>query len=480
MVLADTPLFPHRVPACLKDHLANMGKCEVPRSVGLQLSHDRLESSVAAANGATFASMNPWVCPYELCPVIVGHLLLWRDSNHLTTTYSRQLAPALGALVAKALAGPSPAGANALATSTVTGQLQPTSTDSDGDGLSNAFEKKYGLDPNSPDSDGDGLLDPAEDPDGDGLSNLGEQRFGTSPLDADTNHDGVSDSREDSNHDGVPDGKEQDHRPVPAHLKPSLKNAYNDTPPSYRDGCHSGVYETTIHPCVYGDRNGSRTVALFGDSHAAQWLPALIAIANAEHWKIRSLTKSGCPSVTVHFKEGTYAGAEKSCRTWRKRALAWLASHPPDLIVVTNYRSYQLLDASGHTLSGAARQQAWGSGLSKTLDALPGSSRLLVLGDTPQMSSDPPACLQQHSANIAACETSRSAAMSPAHDQAERAAATGAGASFASLSAQVCPYDPCPLVVGHFMMWREQTHLTATYARQLAPSLRALLTPLMP
>ncbi len=105
MVLADTPLFPHRVPACLKDHLKNMGKCEVPRSIGLSVSHDKVESSVAKANGATFASMNPWVCPDQLCPVIVDHLLMWRDSNHLTVTYSRQLAPALGALVAAALRG---------------------------------------------------------------------------------------------------------------------------------------------------------------------------------------------------------------------------------------------------------------------------------------------------------------------------------------------------------------------------------------
>ncbi len=377
-------------------------------------------------------------------------------------------------------AGAAPALANQRARSAELANLRPTSTDSDGDGLSNAFEKKYGLNPNSPDSDHDGLLDPAEDPDGDGLSNLGEQRFGTSPLNADTDNDGVTDSREDSDHDGIPDGREQDRRPVPTKLEPSLKRAYDDTPPSYRDGCHSGVYETTVHPCLYGDANGSKTVALFGDSHAAQWLPALIVIGNVEHWQIRSLTKSGCPSVTVRFKEGTYAGAEKSCRTWRKHAVAWLASHPPDLIVVTNYRSYELLDPSGNTLHGTARELAWGSGLSKTLDALPNSSRLFVLGDTPQMPSDPPTCLQQHSSNMAACETSRSAATSPAHDQAERIAAAGSGASFASLNGQVCSYDPCPLVVGHLMMWREQTHLTATYSKQLAPSLGALLTPLLP
>ena len=53
--------------------------------------------------------------------------------------------------------------------------------DSDGDGLSDAFERLYGLNPHNPDTNTDGVLDPAEDPDHDLLSNLGEQRFHTSP-----------------------------------------------------------------------------------------------------------------------------------------------------------------------------------------------------------------------------------------------------------------------------------------------------------
>src|SRR5262249_48602781 len=36
--------------------------------------------------------------------------------------------------------------------------------DQDGDGLSDAFERLYGLNPNAADSNRDGLLDPAEDP----------------------------------------------------------------------------------------------------------------------------------------------------------------------------------------------------------------------------------------------------------------------------------------------------------------------------
>jgi hypothetical protein len=103
LVIADTPLFPKNVPGCLTFHPQDVGACEVPRSAGIRLDHDRLESVTAAAHGAAFASMNPWVCPAMLCPAVVGHRVLWRDRHHMTATYSRQLAPAFGALVVAAL-----------------------------------------------------------------------------------------------------------------------------------------------------------------------------------------------------------------------------------------------------------------------------------------------------------------------------------------------------------------------------------------
>ena len=61
------------------------------------------------------------------------------------------------------------------------------------------------------------------------------------------------------------------------------------------------------------------------------------------------------------------------------------------------------------------------------------------------------------------------------HERAERAGIVEAGGTFISLSAKVCPYDPCPLVVGATLLWRDETHLTARFSRQLAPSIGRLL-----
>ena len=57
--------------------------------------------------------------------------------------------------------------------------------DTDGDGLSDQWERQYGLDPLSADA--------VQDSDGDGLNNLAEQQAGTHPNQADTDGDGIYD-----------------------------------------------------------------------------------------------------------------------------------------------------------------------------------------------------------------------------------------------------------------------------------------------
>jgi hypothetical protein len=348
-------------------------------------------------------------------------------------------------------------------------------TDSDHDGLRNSFETtRSHTDPHNADTGKDGLLDPAEDPDGDGLSNLGEQRFGTDPLSQDTDGDGIPDGREDANGNGISNATEQDRRPIPRHLVPSLAAAPGDASISYR--CHSGPYESRIHPCVFGDRNGHATIVIFGDSHAAQWVPGLIPPAKATGWQIVTLTKSGCPSARIRFEEPNFPGAEQSCNRWRRRGVAWIGSHQPDVVILASSRGYVLIDARGHRLTRSQSAKPWRKGLAQTLGSLPDPSKAVVLSDTPSMRKDVPQCLSANRNRISACERPRSKAIPRVHVDAEKAAAVARGAVFASMNAVVCPYDPCPLIVGHFLMWRNASHLTATYARQLAPSVGAMVS----
>ena len=59
-------------------------------------------------------------------------------------------------------------------------------------------------------------------------------------------------------------------------------------------------------------------------------------------------------------------------------------------------------------------------------------------------------------------------------DNAIRAAATNKGARYATLHDKICSYDPCPVIQGNIMMWRDGGHLSETFAKQLKPSIAAI------
>src|SRR6266571_3164918 len=62
---------------------------------------------------------------------------------------------------------------------------------------------------------------------------------------------------------------------VPSDLTPRLQDAPNDQawPMEHSEGCDSPAERVKMPACVYGDAGGKRTMILFGDSHAAMWLP---------------------------------------------------------------------------------------------------------------------------------------------------------------------------------------------------------------
>lgn len=264
----------------------------------------------------------------------------------------------------------------------------------------------------------------------------------------------------------------QARRSVPSGLRPALARAFEDKPASYRSGCHNVGADERLHPCVYGDRDGRVRVTLYGDSHAAQWLPALARAAKARGWRVTALTKSACPSAHVRFDHGPYLGSYAHCVRWRERAERWIASHDQDLVIVSNWEGYRLVGRGGRRLAGSAAKDAWRRGVGAALASLPRGTRALVLGDIPTPGRDVPACLRRHRSDVAACQRSRTASLRGLRHAANRRAASAHGATFRSPMATVCPSSPCPVIAGRTLMWRDDKHLTATYARQLAPTMR--------
>jgi len=344
--------------------------------------------------------------------------------------------------------------------------------DRDGDGLRDRWEERWGVtDPDLADTDGDGLIDAAEDLDGDRLGNFGEQRYGTDPVATDSDGDGVWDGDEDSDGDGISDAREQDRRSATTDIQRQARAAYWDRPANYDDECHSDQFDPRLRTCTFGHEDGETSVLLFGDSHALQWQPGLKAAARDNGWRIVTMTKSACPPAQIRSSRGE-ARAQTSCDRWRDEALAWIAANEPEVVLMSGAgRKYKLEDERGLRIPGPGRTAMWVDGLVATLEAIPDGSAALVLADTPYLETNPARCIEKDPSDLVPCTTPRSHAIDAAFDAAERAAVEEGGATYADLTPVICPYGPCPVVIGDVLAWRNRDHLTATFARILAPSI---------
>ncbi|UQU66230.1 acyltransferase [Couchioplanes caeruleus] len=99
--ISDTPWQNGPTPECLSAHMDRPAECGRSRVGALaEPVRRRLIAAAARAEGATVIDPVPWFCTATTCPPIVGDILVYRDQHHITTAYSRLLAPQLGAALA--------------------------------------------------------------------------------------------------------------------------------------------------------------------------------------------------------------------------------------------------------------------------------------------------------------------------------------------------------------------------------------------
>jgi peptidoglycan/LPS O-acetylase OafA/YrhL len=105
LVLGPVPAPQSVVPVCVSGHLDDAMACAPTRSIAVNESGIAAEATATTAGGGQYADITDLYCTPERCPVIVGNTLVYFDWNHMTLEYSRVLAPAIGALADRALAG---------------------------------------------------------------------------------------------------------------------------------------------------------------------------------------------------------------------------------------------------------------------------------------------------------------------------------------------------------------------------------------
>ncbi|MFF3565876.1 acyltransferase family protein [Streptomyces sp. NPDC002574] len=253
---------------------------------------------------------------------------------------------------------------------------------------------------------------------------------------------------------------------LPSNLRPALADITSRRSAVYEDGCHLNYVSTATPPCVYGEPGADRTVVLFGDSHAAQWFPALDRLAKARHWKLVSLTKASCKVAEVTTVNG--GGPYSSCDQWRAKAVARINALHPALVIASSS------DAGTPDRPADDPLRQWTAGFEATYRALAqDGTRVVALLDTPWPQADAVDCAAAHPLHLDRCANHLPGAIrDPARGAAIRTAAQATGATVLDPTRWFCTDSgTCPVVVGDVFVYRDESHMADAYAEALAPVL---------
>ncbi|MCU1412359.1 MAG: hypothetical protein JWR04_3066 [Rhodoglobus sp.] len=248
---------------------------------------------------------------------------------------------------------------------------------------------------------------------------------------------------------------------------PSPERALDDFSIAYADGCLAPSPFREVVTCEYGDReHPAYRVALVGNSHAAQWLPALQALAGDRSLSITTYLAVGCMPTSSSLVLDT-PEATANCLEWGRQVVDQTATGGYDLIVAS---SASLFDVTG--VEGDAAYPAKTDGYSSVLGAWAGS-KVLVIRDTPFPGFDIPECVAAKGA--AECGGDRSAWVTPDPLADAAAALPRPGLSTVDLDDLFCSATTCYPVIGGVLVYVDYSHFGATFGASLAPYLAPAL-----
>lgn len=222
--------------------------------------------------------------------------------------------------------------------------------------------------------------------------------------------------------------------------------------------------------CTVGDAKAKATVALLGDSHAHQWLPALDALGKKHNFKVVAYTKSSCPFVTVTVTHPRANRGFTECDAWNTVVTKRLRARGDiSAIIVGRSLGYQ---TNSKVLAG------WRLGTKTSLGRLQAiTPHIVLLGDNPASPSQMTACVLTNLSRPDRCNIPVLSGVQPDERLlgAERAAVRQLGLSsdiFVSVRDFLCTAVVCQAITpkGNVMM-RQGSHISVPTALEYQDSL---------
>lgn len=251
-------------------------------------------------------------------------------------------------------------------------------------------------------------------------------------------------------------------------MTPAPTQAGEDYAAAYADGCLADKQFAVVVTCQYGTtKDPSYRIALVGNSHAAQWLPALQQLAGERGISITTFLAVGCMPTSARIVLDTQARID-GCHDWGERVVEETNAGSFDLVVTSIGSVFDLVGVP-HADSYGAEVTGYASVLSAWAAA---GTPVLVIRDTPIPGFDVPDCVAAHAAS---CGGARSAWAPPDPMAGAVAEVADPDVRLVDLNDLFCSPDECFPVIGGVLVYIDTLHFGATFSRSIAPYLAPAL-----
>jgi peptidoglycan/LPS O-acetylase OafA/YrhL len=252
----------------------------------------------------------------------------------------------------------------------------------------------------------------------------------------------------------------------------SPKLASFDGPSVYGDGCVRASTGALSVSCRYGlPRESARSeIVLWGNSHAAQWFPAIELIADEQHLGVTTMLSKGCFPLAPGDRYASLQ-SNKDCVDVTLEELDTIRALRPDLVILANRAEAdpEMYDTAVESAKLVLTQLA------------EAGTKVLLIRDNPRQPEGEsiPDCLVLNADHLSRCSGSREDWTFP--DPWADAAVSLAQNSVVvlDLTEGICDGATCHGVVGGIIAYTDHHHLTATFVETLAPQLSAAVSDLL-
>lgn len=234
-------------------------------------------------------------------------------------------------------------------------------------------------------------------------------------------------------------------------------------------GCKPAVSDG--NDCAVTTPRPRRVAVVVGDSIGAAWLPSVRDVLEPRGWVVQDMTYAGCPflaSDTVSRIDSI----TRACPDHNKTVRALISELDPELLIVSNaYR--QRFTVTG----GDSSLPEWERAARTVKEEWLAAARKVVALQPPPVGLDPKTCITRISAPQDCISTV--SAEHRSYAEADRRVWGEKGSWHIATTEWFCISGQCPIFVGGVIVRRDGNHITAEYARKLAPLLDSALAPIL-